>query len=286
MRAPCCETRSLTRSLSDQRPGSYRFGGRRIDFRDLEKAIGLGIVRPGDEGSAHFCTVPAGYDAKPKRLFCLNVTRRKILHGVRCLQVGDRSRIERRSGFCRNRAARAFLRSGRIGTEAAAVVLTCFVYANRGPPRIPCGAGFRWKTLYSLVRRVRVVALRIGEADRADGNHLHRYTTLHCRWHHDHGGNAAIRGERQSLDHLLIGDDLVCAGRQQPIDALDPERMSEGDDFPPRARGHAAPPSANRPAPTRLLCMSLPCALLIRLATAFSQDSPASSRIALALSCI
>ena len=44
-------------------------------------AIGLGIVRSGDKRSAHFRNVPAGHDAKPKRLFCLNVTRRKVLHG-------------------------------------------------------------------------------------------------------------------------------------------------------------------------------------------------------------
>ena len=73
---------TLTRSSSDQRPGFNGFAGRRIDLRDPEKAIGLGIVRPGDKRSAHFCAVPAGYDAKPKRLFCLNVTRRKILHEV------------------------------------------------------------------------------------------------------------------------------------------------------------------------------------------------------------
>jgi hypothetical protein len=28
------------------------------------------------------------------------------------------------------------------------IVLTRFLRANRYPPRIKCGAGFRWKTLY------------------------------------------------------------------------------------------------------------------------------------------
>ena len=87
----------VTRWLSGG-PGSYGFGRRRIDLRDLEKAIGFGIVRPGDERPAHFCAVPAGYDAKPKRLLCLDVTRRKILHEVMYFQVGDRCCIERESG--------------------------------------------------------------------------------------------------------------------------------------------------------------------------------------------
>jgi hypothetical protein len=67
-------------TLSDWR-GFHAFSGRRIELCDLAKAIGLGIVRSGDKRSAHFRTVPAGYDAKPKRLFCRNVTRRKVLHG-------------------------------------------------------------------------------------------------------------------------------------------------------------------------------------------------------------
>src|SRR6185312_5288332 len=56
------------------------FCRRRIDLRDLAKAIGLGVVRPGDERAAHFRAVPSGSDAKPKRLFDLNVAGRKILH--------------------------------------------------------------------------------------------------------------------------------------------------------------------------------------------------------------
>jgi hypothetical protein len=37
--------------------------------------------------------------------------------------------------------------------------------------------------------------------------------------------------ERQSVDCLVVGDDFVIAGRQQAIDAPDPKRMGEGDDF-------------------------------------------------------
>jgi hypothetical protein len=47
--------------------------------------------------------------------------------------------------------------------------------------------------------------------------------------------NAAERGERKSLDHLLVGDDLVRAREQEAINAPDPERVFEGDVFPPRA---------------------------------------------------
>jgi hypothetical protein len=54
------------------------FCRRRIDFRDLAKAIGLGVVRSGDERAAHFRAVPSGSDAKPNRLFDLNVARRKF----------------------------------------------------------------------------------------------------------------------------------------------------------------------------------------------------------------
>jgi hypothetical protein len=32
--------------------------------------------------------------------------------------------------------------------KALALYLTRFLYANRYPPRIKCGAGFRWETLY------------------------------------------------------------------------------------------------------------------------------------------
>ena len=63
------------------------FFRRRINLCDPAKAIGLGIVRSGDKRSAHFCAVPAGYDAKPKRLFCLNVTRRTILHEVNAFKL-------------------------------------------------------------------------------------------------------------------------------------------------------------------------------------------------------
>jgi len=52
------------------------FCRRRIDFRDLVKTIGLGIVRPGDERTAHFCAVPSGFDAKSKRLFDSDAARR------------------------------------------------------------------------------------------------------------------------------------------------------------------------------------------------------------------
>jgi hypothetical protein len=67
----------------------------RIDLFDPAKAIGFGIVRPGDERSAHFRAVPAGHDAKPKRLFRFDVTRREILHGLCNFRVGVQSLIER-----------------------------------------------------------------------------------------------------------------------------------------------------------------------------------------------
>ena len=63
---------------------------RRIDLRDLAKAIGFGVMRPRDKRSAHFCAIPARYNTEPERLFCFDVARRKILHELHevCFQVG------------------------------------------------------------------------------------------------------------------------------------------------------------------------------------------------------
>jgi hypothetical protein len=71
----------------------------RIDLFDLEKTISFGIVRPGDERSAYFRRVPAGHDAKPKRLFHFDVTRREILHGLCNFRVDVRFSIERLEVF-------------------------------------------------------------------------------------------------------------------------------------------------------------------------------------------
>jgi hypothetical protein len=60
----------------------HAFCWRRIKLCDPAKAIGLGIVRPGNKCSAHFRTIPARGDTEPKRLFCLNVTRQNVLHEV------------------------------------------------------------------------------------------------------------------------------------------------------------------------------------------------------------
>jgi hypothetical protein len=55
---------------------------RRIDFGNPAQAVGFGIMRARDEGSADLGRVPAGYDAETKRFFCLDMTRREILHRV------------------------------------------------------------------------------------------------------------------------------------------------------------------------------------------------------------
>jgi hypothetical protein len=54
-------------------------------------------MRPRDKCSAHFGAVPARYDTEPERLFCFDVTRRKILHELHevCFQERARSSIER-----------------------------------------------------------------------------------------------------------------------------------------------------------------------------------------------
>jgi hypothetical protein len=45
-------------------------------------------------------------------------------------------------------ATGAFFRADGIGTEALLFYLTRFLHANQYPPRIKCGTGFRWKTLW------------------------------------------------------------------------------------------------------------------------------------------
>lgn len=58
------------------------FRCRRIDFSDPAQAVGFGRMRAGDEGSADFGRVPAGFHTEAKRFFCHDVTRREILHHV------------------------------------------------------------------------------------------------------------------------------------------------------------------------------------------------------------
>ena len=54
-------------------------------------------MRPRDKRSADFRAVPTRYDTEPERLFCFDVTRRKILHELHevCFQESARSCIER-----------------------------------------------------------------------------------------------------------------------------------------------------------------------------------------------
>jgi hypothetical protein len=59
--------------------------------------------------------------------------------------------------------------------------------------------------------------------------------------------------------------------------------MFEGDDFPPRAHGHAATLFASRPAPTLLLSMCLPVrhfdAISYRFLAGFGRDRSNSTRL-------
>src|SRR5258707_12941507 len=55
-------------------------------------------MRPRDKCSTHFGAVPAGYDPEPERLFCFDVTRRKILHELHEVLSGERSIFHRTLG--------------------------------------------------------------------------------------------------------------------------------------------------------------------------------------------
>ena len=103
---------------------------------------------------------------------------------------------------------------------------------------------------------------RLAQCDR----HLGRRT---ARGHHNHGGNPPVRRERQSFDHLLIGDDLIGTRRQQTVDAPDPERMLKCDGFTSRADGHAEIGRIMNPRAALFLHINSACALLARLAIAF-----------------
>src|SRR4051812_9251554 len=102
----------------------------------------------------------------------------------------------------------------------------------------------RWlsrSTGMSVIGGTRIDTLGIRKVDRADRQHLHG--AAHAfGGHRDHGGDATIGREGQALDHLLVGDDLIGAGRQLALDAADVEWMFEGDGFSPRADGHARLP--------------------------------------------
>src|SRR6476659_2640179 len=86
----CHATSPLSCLDLDDGCASLAFPRRRIDLRDFATAVGFGDVQPRDKCSAHLGAVPARYDTEPERLFCLDVTRRKILHEV-CFQEGARS---------------------------------------------------------------------------------------------------------------------------------------------------------------------------------------------------
>src|SRR6266508_3184477 len=113
-----------------------------------------------------------------------------------------------------------------------------------------CAAMPRWLSRSdgsSAIGCARIDAPRVRQIDRGDRDHLHRQPARAFRRHLDHGGDAAERRKRKALDRLLIADNLVGAGRQQAIDAPDPERMFEGDDFTSGTDGHARLPFAKAP---------------------------------------
>jgi hypothetical protein len=61
------------------------------------------------------------------------------------------------------------------------------------------------------------------------------------RRHEDHGRHAAINWKRQLFDQFFIGHYLIVSGRQYAIDALQPERVTEGDVLAMRTRDHQGP---------------------------------------------
>src|SRR3954466_6195702 len=106
-----------------------------------------------------------------------------------------------------------------------------------------CAAMPRWLSSsigVSVMRRARVDALRVGQIDRTDRDHLHRGPLRRRTGYHNHSGDPPKAREREALDHLLVGDDFVSARCELTVDATDAERMPEMNRFPSRARGHAS----------------------------------------------
>jgi hypothetical protein len=94
-----------------------------------------------------------------------------------------------------------------------------------------------------------------------------------ARWragNHHHGGNTPKARKREPFDHLFIGDDLVGAGRELAIDAVDAERMPEMNRFPSRARGHIDGPAFPRTTDSGFMDIGGACALSRQLAIVFS----------------
>src|SRR3979411_16475 len=87
----------------------YLFFGWGIDFGNLPKAIGFGIVRARDESSADFGGIPAGYDPETNRFFCFDVAWREDLHGTLPFDVNDGANFQllgrARMSFSRHRRA-------------------------------------------------------------------------------------------------------------------------------------------------------------------------------------
>ena len=82
--------------------------------------------------------------------------------------------------------------------------------------------------------------LRVGEVGRTDGDHFHRVMMRRRAWNHDHRADPPKAREGQTLDHFLVGHDLVRTRSQYAIDALNSGRMLEGDRLAPRASRHKA----------------------------------------------
>lgn len=95
----------------------------------------------------------------------------------------------------------------------------------------------------SVTRRTRIDALRVGQIDRTDRDHLHRGSLRRRAGHHDHGGDPPEARKRKAFDHLLVGDDFVSSRCELSVDPLDAEGMPEMNRFPSRARGHAGSPA-------------------------------------------
>ena len=64
----------LSLRMTDRLPGSFSFGRRRIQLRDLTKTVGFGVMRARNEGAADLGRVPAGDHAETQRFFGQDVT--------------------------------------------------------------------------------------------------------------------------------------------------------------------------------------------------------------------
>jgi hypothetical protein len=106
----------------------------------------------------------------------------------------------------------------------------------------PAACWFRFRRR-QLLRILLLRGLKVAGIDRY---RLDRRCLVRLRGNDECGGYAVKNRERQSLDHFLIGHDLIVSRPQDPVDRFQPERMAEDDSLTLRTCGRRSYTAARR----------------------------------------